>query len=192
MTAKKTTPKKTENNKYTTLFNSCPYFVLSKFEQENFIDQSGSSYSRSVIELINRIRKIDSDLEVETKAFEKQVLNEEKDKIIEFLDSQDYEVLTSAVNQWEEEEKDYWVNLLGKQAAIELLAFGKPSVETMTKMVKLPEDLYIKATQICVRLANAIKVTTAEAEQEIGFADEDESSPNVESGPKKLLLKKVK
>lgn len=186
MTTKKTTPKKTNDNKYAALFNSCPYFVLSKFEQENFLAQTGSAYSRSVIELINRVRKIDSDLESETTTFEKQLLTEEKNKIVEFLDFQDQEALTSAVNHWEEAEKDYWVNLLGKQAAIELLTFGRPSVETMTKMVKLPEDLYIKSTQICVRLANAIKAATTAAEEEIGFADESETSP------KKLLLKKVK
>jgi hypothetical protein len=111
----------------------------------------------------------------------------EKEILTKFLDSQDPTALTNSIEHWEDAEKDYWVNSLGKQAAIEILTAGKPSVETMTKMVKLPEELYIKSTQICVRLANAIKAATTAAEMEIGFADETEPT-----SPKKLLLKKVK
>ena len=187
MTTKKTTSKKATDNKYAELFESCPYLVLSQFEQENFIAQTGSGYSRSIIEIINRIRKIDSDLETETKTFEKKLLLSEKEILTKFLDSQDPTALTNSIEHWEDAEKDYWVNSLGKQAAIEILTAGKPSVETMTKMVKLPEELYIKSTQICVRLANAIKAATTAAEMEIGFADETEPT-----SPKKLLLKKVK
>jgi hypothetical protein len=69
----------------------------------------------------------------------------------------------------------------------------------MTKMVKLPEDLYIKATQICVTLANKIKEATIKAEQEIGVSDEEYyADPSVglpkdsNATPSKLVLKKIK
>jgi hypothetical protein len=45
------------------------------------------------------------------------------------------------VENWEISERDYWPNYLGKKSAIEILALGKTSVETMTMMAKLPEDL---------------------------------------------------
>ena len=196
MATKKTSAKSTD--KFEELFESCPYHVLSEFETENFNSQLGSAYSRFIIDTINRVRKIDSDLETETRTFEKKCLNEEKSKLLQILDQQDTAKLTNAVTDWQSTEQDYWVNFLGKQAAIELLTFGRPTVETMSKMVKLPEELYIKATQICVKLANAIKSATASAEEAIGVVNTPNSTPvnNTASAeqttPKKLLLKKIK
>jgi hypothetical protein len=67
-------------------------------------------------------------------------------------------------------------------------------METMTKMVKLPESAYIKATQICVKLANAIKEATVMAEQEVGIDIGPGAGPDPEppTQPKKLKLRKVK
>ena len=196
MATKKTSAKSTDN--FEELFESCPYHVLSEFETENFNSQLGSAYSRFIIDTINRVRKIDSDLETETRTFEKKCLDEEKSKLLQILDQQDTTKLTNAVTDWQSAEQDYWVNFLGKQAAIELLTFGRPTVETMSKMVKLPEELYIKATQICVKLANAIKSATTSAEEAIGVVNTPNSTPvnNTASAeqttPKKLLLKKIK
>jgi len=195
MATKKTSAKSTD--KFEELFESCPYHVLSEFETENFNSQLGSAYSRFIIDTINRVRKINSDLETETRTFEKKCLDEEKSKLLQILDQQDITKLTNAVTDWQSTEQDYWVNFLGKQAAIELLTFGRPTVETMSKMVKLPEELYIKATQICVKLANAIKSATTSAEEEIGVVNTP-STPNSNTAsaeqttPKKLLLKKIK
>ena len=195
MATKKTSAKSTD--KFEELFESCPYHVLSEFETENFNSQLGSAYSRFIIDTINRVRKINSDLETETRTFEKKCLNEEKSKLLQILEQQDTNKLTNAVTDWQSTEQDYWVNFLGKQAAIELLTFGRPTVETMSKMVKLPEELYIKATQICVKLANAIKSATASAEEKIGIVNtpstpNSNSAPVEQTTPKKLLLKKIK
>lgn len=182
----------TIEHKFKELFELCPYPVQSEFEQENFNSSTGSAQARSLIYTVNRIRKINSDLENETKTFEKKCLEQEKFKLEHTLSQQDPQSLVSIINDWEQCEQDYWVNFLGKQAAIELLTFGKPSFETMSKMVKLPEDLYIKSTQICVKLANAIKQATMEAELAIGVANQDEAIPPEAVRPKKLSLKRTK
>lgn len=188
-------------SKIDSLFEITPYTTVSEFERENFHDQTGPAYSRYVIDLINRVRKIDSDLEQETRTFETRYLKEERAEIVKILESQDPAILKSAIDNWQLVEQDYWADHLGKLAAIELITYGKPTVQTMTKMVKLPEDLYIKATQICVRLANAIKDTTVRAEQEIGVRNEQPSMEPEQSttfegdsqpASKKLLLKKIK
>ena len=191
MVTKKTTSKIAD--KYKDLFDSCPYYIQSDFEAENFNTQTGSAYSRFIIETINKIRKINSDLETEIRTFEKNCLEEEKSKLLEIIEQQDPATLTNVVNNWQEAEQDYWVNFLGKQAAIELLTFGKPSYDTMSKMVKLPEHLYIKSTQICVKLANAIKTATTSAEEAIGVVNTaGPTDINKSAEPKKVLLKKIK
>jgi hypothetical protein len=186
MATKKTTKATQEVNPLQGLFDICPYPTFSDFEKENFQNKSGTAYARYIIETINRIRKIDSDLETENRTFEKNCLLAEREKLQAFLESEDQKELESAIINWETVEKEYWSNFLGKQAAVEILTLGKPTFETMNKMVKLPEDLYIKSTQTCVRLANAINSATERAEEEIGYA------PQEDSNSKKLALKKVK
>jgi hypothetical protein len=113
--------------------------------------------------------------------------------LLSYLQEQNPNALKSSIQNWEMMEKEYWINTLGKQAAIEILTAGKPSVETMNKMVRLPEESYIKATQICVKLANAIKQTTVAAENQIGIHTPDETQPT-STGPEptvsKLKIKK--
>lgn len=187
------------NEQLNKLFELCPYNSQSEFERENFYAQSGVSNARYIIEVVNRIRKIDSDLLTETRQFETNCLREEKNKLEKFLLGQDLAELEAKVSNWEMIEREHWAEYLGKIAAIELLTYGKASVDTMTKMVKLPEDLYIKSTQICVTLANKIKEATVNAEQDIGVGlDEEEyansglPSASNETAPTTLVLKKIK
>jgi hypothetical protein len=174
---------------YAKLFAACPYAPISKFEFENFHLQSGSAYPRFIIDVINQIRKIDSDLTSITTPFEINVLQEKRSNLIAILDNQNIDELTSAIENWEIVESDYWVNYLGKKAAIEILTLGKATVDTMTAMVKLPEELYIKSTQICVRLANTISDATVSAEQEIGVGVESDAAT---TETKKVILNKIK
>lgn len=185
------------NEQLNKLFELCPYNTLSEFERENFQAKSGGSYVRYIIEVVNRVRKIDSDLLNETRQFETKCLQEEKKRLELFLLEQNQPELHAKVSNWEMMEREHWAEHLGKIAAIELLTYGKPSVDTMTKMVKLPEELYVKATQICVALANKIKQATMQAEVEIGVEEQEEDAGTglpTESNatPTTLVLKKIK
>lgn len=182
------------NDNLKNLIESCPFTVnYGEFEQESFGSFSSPGYARHVIGLINQLRKIESDLNHESRRFERSVLIEEKEKIIKLLEKQDAAKLKNAVTNWQQSEPDYWADTLGKMAAIEILSHGQTTYNTMMKMAKLPEDLYVKATQICVRLANTIKETTVKAEMEIGVTAEPIDAPYDDAAPtKKILLKKVK
>jgi hypothetical protein len=185
--------KEITQNQHEALFAKCPYPVQSKFELDTFAAQTGIGYARYAISVVNKIRKLESDLKTTTSDFESECIRAEIAQLYSWLDAQDPKVLYSAIENWEHVEKDYWINLLGKQAAIELLTIGRTSIETMNKMVRLPEDGYVKATQICVRLANTIKTTTQSAEEKVGITHQDESAQSeTKVATKKLNLKKFK
>lgn len=174
------------------VFKSCPFSTLSKFELENFQTQSGAGSARNLIEIVNRIRKIDSDLTASgIGEFDRCKLSEERDILDKYLRTMDPDQLTETIANWESSEREYWVNSLGKQAAIEILTVGRPSFETMSKMVRLPEDLYVKATQICVRLANAIRETTTSAEEQVGVVAK-QPSPSMPSGSPEKVNKLIR
>lgn len=184
------------------VFDICPFPGESKFEQEYFANKSGVAYSRFIVETINRVRQIDSDLNEKNSIFSSNTLTAERNRLMTFLEEEGADNIESAVLNFEELEKQYWVSTLGKRAAVEILSAGKISVETMDKMIRLPEDLYIKATQICVKLANAVDATTRQAEEDVGIRvvahntnvpDEGDGMPELSSSPKKgIRLKKVK
>lgn len=184
--------KVTEVSKLKKLFDICPHYDKTEFEINNFDSSTEASYPRYIINIVNKIRKIDSDLETETRSFEKNCLLEEKNQLTNLLEKEDSLKMENAISAREFVEQDYWVDVLGKTAAIEILTIGKLSTETMTKMVKLPEDAYIEATQICVKLANAIKMATVRAEENIGVFSTEEDTGNQSSQPKRLNLKKIK
>lgn len=175
------------------LFALCPFNSTSEFERQNFIELTGVARARYIVSVINRIRKIDSDLELEQRTFETNCLLEEREYLANFIKNEPQNEVQSILTNWQITEEEYWIDHLGKIAAIELLTIGKPSLETMTKMVKLPESAYIKSTQICVKLANAIKEATVMAEQEVGIdTQQDDADDTSSSQPKRLKLKKVK
>lgn len=184
------------DNKFESIINSCPYSTqFSRFEQENFNSPSSPGYPRYVIGLINQYRKIESDFEFESRNFERNVLMEEKGRIESILREQDIEKMENAIANWQQVEAEYWTDTLGKIAAIEILTQGKTSYETMLKMVKLPTELYVKATQVCLKLANAVKDTTVKAEVDLGIVPESDLPTTVSAPaavPKKLFLKKTK
>lgn len=179
------------NESFNDLFAVCPFTTaFSQFERENFLAPSGHGYARFIIDVINRYRKIESDYEFEDRIFERNCLLEEKNRIEKFLESQDVEQMKVAVENWQKYEADYWADTLGKIAAVEILTSGKATYDTMLKMAQLPKDSYIKATQICVKLANAISQATEEAEHAIGVFKEIPQTTDL--APKSLSLKKIK
>jgi hypothetical protein len=182
----------TENNNLQKLFDVCPFYVSSNFERQNFQAQPGPGHARYLINTINKIRKINSDFDKNNlTVYETNCLLEEKAALMSILENEDIDELELTIKNWEFNEREYWPNYLGKQAAIEILTIGHTTVETMTRMAQLPEDLYVKATQICVKLANTIKQVTQEAEEEMGYTNTPFEAEPADSN-KKLILKKVK
>jgi hypothetical protein len=161
------TKKANSLNPYQKLFDTAPYVVPSTFELNTFYATSSSAgFARRVIEVVNQVRELEATKPAND--YEKQAIAAKSDKLKAWLENFDPDSLVTAVNNWEDKESNYWVDSLGKQAAIELVADNKISKEVMEKMAMLPELDYIKATQLCVRLANAIKAATVSAEESIG------------------------
>jgi hypothetical protein len=167
--------------KYQKLFEVTPYLVPSQFELENFSSSSNSvSFPRRTIEVVNRIRELNSlvtTTEYEQKSKEANIL-----ALTTWLDNYDVEKLAKEVSSWEEKEMNYWIDTLGKTAAIEIIANGAISKATVEKMTMLPEEGYVKATQLCVKLANAIKSATVKAEEAIGIKHEPLAPVPAEQG----------
>lgn len=162
------TKKANSLNPYQKLFDTAPYPVPSTFELNTFYATSSSAgFARRVIDVVNQIRELEATKPAND--YEKQMINAQVQTLRDWLANFDADSLVNAVDNWQDREPNYWVDTLGKQAAIEIIANNKISKELMEKMAMLPELDYIKATQLCVRLANAINAATVSAEEAIGI-----------------------
>lgn len=59
--------------------------------------------------------------------------------------------------EYENQESKYWRNILGKQAAVELLTTDRISTPTMNQMVNLPHLDFIESVKICIESIKLIK-----------------------------------
>jgi len=173
---------KKQTNNLKRLMDLTPFPVPSNYELENFYASSaGVSFPRRIIEVVNQIRYFESS--TPESAFDKSVKEANIQTLTSYLEKYDLDSLCESVETWEQTEAEYWIDHLGKTAAVELIAEGKISKHTMEKMTKLPEEGYIKASQLCVQLANAIRTTTIKAEEAIGIMQEP--TPLVAAAPTK-------
>jgi hypothetical protein len=172
------------------LFEITPHHVESSYEFENFRGNTGVGKARFYISLVNRVRKITSDLaNSKLPVYEKTCLKEEHDLLVEYLEQQNIQEMLRVVKNWQAYEENYWIDLLGKIAAVELLVNDKLSEDTMTKLIRLPEESYIKTIQNSLKLANLVKNATVKAETEIGIVP-TETANNLNK--QRIILKPVK
>jgi hypothetical protein len=77
----------------------------------------------------------------------------------------------------EENEEDYWVERLGREAAVDLFISQKVSKEVMNRAVLLPEEQYRKWVEICGTIGHTLNTVSQEVEQAQGYAILPEGQP---------------
>lgn len=88
-------------------------------------------------------------------------------QVNDWLDSQDIDEMREAAGKFEEQESEYWTDVLGRTGAIELLSYGRTRPDTMGKMSQLPLGDFKKAVMVIAQLANFLKDTTEQAENSL-------------------------
>lgn len=146
----------------------------SEFEFKNFfIDAYPSSarlHAAALLELENlHISKIDLDDKLANSALsaaeqlrahrQLAIIQNQIDQLSKFFTSVDFTDLANK-DLYEKQESEYWINALGKQAAVELLTTERVSTATMNQMINLSPNDFLASVRICVDSVKLIKNTT--------------------------------
>lgn len=91
-------------------------------------------------------------------------IKQQTKQVDDWLDLQDLEECQDALDNFEEYESDHWTDSLGREAAIEVLSYGRTQKATMEQLSQLPLVDYKRAVVIIAQLANFLKDTTEKAE----------------------------
>jgi hypothetical protein len=160
-------------NEVTEILNSLP-IGRSQFEFKNFFIDAYPSSARCIaaalIELenlhISKIDNLDKQKKKTTSTADKIRINRQ----IKIIDNQISQLETffatintvdiPTSNEYEQQERNYWINILGKQAAIELLTSDRINQTTMNQMISLPQPDFLESVKICIDSIKLIKNTT--------------------------------
>lgn len=91
-------------------------------------------------------------------------IKQQTKQVDDWLDNQDPEECQDAIDNFEDYESDHWVDALGREAAVEVLAHGRTQKDTMAQLSQLPLVDYKRAVIVIAQLANFLKDTTEKAE----------------------------
>lgn len=83
-----------------------------------------------------------------------------------WLDKQDQVELDNIASDVAAGESEFWINNLGRQSAVEVLADNKVARETMRRMCLLPLEDYRRCVLIMHQFAEFIRQTTVRVEQQ--------------------------
>ena len=147
----------------------------SDFEFETFFLGQYPTPARQMIAVMEEILKVskqifvleNTEVDEDEEFTKKQNIINAKKNLLQLEDW--YQGFTAKereliLKKFEGEESEYWVNVLGKRAAIEVLAQKHISTETMNQLIKLPRELFETATSICNEYINMVTTITEEVE----------------------------
>ena len=144
----------------------------STFEFQSFFLESYPTPARQLVDVMKRIEELYEYIDNLSKFisdFENNRAYIEAQHEIKILT--DWYVNQSnkdeILKRFDKEEPEYWAYVLGREAAMEVLSFGRTTKETMDKMSHLPEKNFEEAVQTCVRFATLITTITENVEQEL-------------------------
>jgi len=136
--------------------------------------QRGEIISRRNDAKINQLRRSAKDIE------------QRLSQVDGWLSKYTIDELRNTVDEFEQNEADYWTEDIGKRSAIELLSLDHVQTETMSRLNQLPLADYKKAVIITAQLANFLKETAFVAESTV-FPPQSNSLPNGDNEQKQAV-----
>ena len=121
----------------------------SDFEFETFFLGQYPTPARQMIAVMEEILRISTTITALENEHQLANVNKNLKQLTNWYEGFDAKERADILKNFENEEPEYWVNVLGRRAALEVLSQKQASVETMEHMIKLPRELFETATSVC-------------------------------------------
>ena len=145
----------------------------SDYELKNFILDQHPTPARKLLSIMQQIEMLEKEVTTYdiTGDYSRDIKLKTKqlNKLLEWYKTVDNP--EQILMNFENEEPSYWANIIGRQAAIEILSHGNTTKNTMDKMSMLPLDDFEEAVRTCVKFASLIKTITQNVEEELSNND---------------------
>ena len=149
----------------------------SDYEFENLFLESYPTTARRLVAVMLEIERItnvlNNDLQISIMSHrDQQLLRQHLNQLTAYYDNISVDEQQEILDNYESEESEYWCNVYGKTAAVELITLGRVKFDTMNQMTKLSPSDFEQTIMICIRYANLIRQTTNDVEQGMGISVE--------------------
>jgi len=150
----------------------------SNFEFENFFLDNYPTKARQLIAVMLDMEKthaelldLKNELAIADKPGVKILLHRAVDstdkklsRLYEWYSAIPSQDRTSILENFENEEPEYWSHVLGRKTALEILSNQRTSNATMDAMTKLPVDDFEEAVRVCIKYTALIRHTSESVE----------------------------
>jgi len=127
--------------------------VHAKYIQQR-LDECEDDYERELLEIDYKDKVLD--IEIAERKLKRQQ-KESEDFITQVQEScETEEDLLRYWNDDEEEERKYWIARMGKQAALDMMSFGRISVGNLDSISMMPEEDQLKALSVGFQYSNLL------------------------------------
>ena len=144
----------------------------SHWEFVNFIMEAyGEHKGRAALAVLGRRREIDDILTTLTPAQDslRSDLTAEAGQLDCWLAQYTPEELAQMLDTLEDNEEQYWVERLGREAVVDLMSQGRVSKEVMSRAILLSEDNYRKFVEVSGTIGHVINTISREVESAQGY-----------------------
>lgn len=148
----------------------CTY--QSQWEFDNFIMEAyGEHMGRAVLYVLTRLRDItDQSATLAVKDSSRlSDLQAERAQLETWLARWSTEELEQHLATLEQNEEQYWVERLGREAVVDLMTQGRVSKEVMSRAILLSEDNYRRFVEVSGTIGNMVNTISREVEQAQGY-----------------------
>jgi len=121
---------------------------------EKRLEECTDEYERELLEIDHKDKVID--IEIAERKYKRQL--KESDHFIQQVQEacETEEDLLRYWNDDEEEERKYWIARMGKQAALDIMSFGRISVGNLDSISMMPEEDQLKALSVGFQYSNLL------------------------------------
>lgn len=142
----------------------------TRWEYINFIlEPYGEFQGRAILSQLYRLKDIEQQLGQTVEGVETIRLEHEQAQINQWLEGFSDGEIEEHLEGLENNDAAYWVQRLGREAAVDMVTRGRISKETLDRAILLNEDDYRAMTETCNTILQVIGNVTREVEDNMGL-----------------------
>lgn len=142
----------------------------TRWEYVNFLlEPYGEFTGRAILSQLYRLKEINEILEHASETSAAVQLAHEQLQITAWLATMSQEEIAQHLAEVEAKDPDYWVQRLGREAAVDMVSTGRISKATLDRAILLDETRYREFARVSNTILQVVGDVTRDVEHEMGI-----------------------
>ncbi len=142
----------------------------SQWEYTNFVlEPYGEFTGRAILSQMQRLAELEDVLDQTVEGSMTIGLAHERDQIARWLDQFSPQEIEQHLMEIESKDADYWVQRLGREAAVDMVCRGRIGESVLSRAILLDEGRYRQFSETCNTILKVVGDVTRDVEEKMGL-----------------------